>query len=237
MSIFEDNSEALKEMLGNMFRVGVVHSINPVKCTARVTFPDDDEIVSHDLQILHRNTYRNKDYNMPDIGEDVLCLFLSSGLAEGFILGSVYAGEITPTENTEDKRTVVFSDGSRFSYDRKTHQFDAQIEGTTIKANRQDIEVNTPNDVKVTAANTVTITGTNNVIVNTKNATVNSETAYILNTQSATVNAPAITLNGNVQVTGTLTAAIDVIADRISLVNHTHTGNVGAPTSPPIKPQ
>lgn len=221
MDFLGENEEIL-DLLKSIIRVGEIHSVNHANATARVHFPDDDDLVSYDMQILHRNTLKNKDYNMPDIGEDVLCLCLPSGLASGFILGSVYAGDITPPENDGDKRTVIFDDGSRFSYDRKTHQFDAQIEQTTIMANRQSVTVNTPVSVEVTAAN--------NVTVNTNTATVNATAAYVLN-------APAITLNGNVEVTGTLTAATDVIADRISLVNHQHNGNQGAPTSPPIKPQ
>lgn len=235
----------IQEFLNNLIRIGKVSSVNYQKGTARVYFPDDDGIVSYDLPVLHRNALKNKDYNMPDIDERVLCLFLSSGVETGFILGSIYTDIVPTPESTGDKRTVVFEDGSRFSYDRKTHQFDGQIEGTTIKANRQDIEINTPHDVKVTtannvevtAANAVTITGTNNVTVNTKTAIVNAETAYTLNTQTATLNAPAITLNGDVAVTGKMIVAVDVIADRISLVNHTHNGNLGAPTSAPIKPQ
>lgn len=236
MDFFGENEEIL-DLLKSIIRVGEIHSVNYENATARVHFPDDDELVSYDMQILHRNTLKNKDYNMPDIGEDVLCLCLPSGLASGFILGSVYAGNITPPESIGDKRTVIFEDGSRFSYDRKIHQFDAQIESTTVMVNRQDIVINTPHDVTITAANAVNVTGVNNVTVNTKIATVNATAAYILNTASATLNAPAITLNGNVQVSGTLTAGKDVIADRISLINHVHNGNQGSPTSAPLKPQ
>lgn len=147
----------IQEFLNNLIRIGKVSSVNYQKGTARVYFPDDDGIVSYDLPVLHRNALKNKDYNMPDIDERVLCLFLSSGVETGFILGSIYTDIVPTPESTGDKRTVVFEDGSRFSYDRRTHQFDAQIEQTQIRANRKIITVDTPLDVAITAANEVSV--------------------------------------------------------------------------------
>lgn len=213
MGLFDDGNE-IRELLNNLIRIGRVSTVDYQKGTARVVFPDDDDVVSYDLPVLHRNALKNKDYNMPDIDERVLCLFLPSGVATGFILGSVYTDAVPPPETTGNYRTVVFADGTRVRYDRDKHELTAEIEGTKITANRKDVLVNTPNDVIVSAANNVTA-----------------------NAKTATLNAPAITLNGDVQVTGKLTAAVDVIADRISLVNHVHTGNLGASTSTPIKPQ
>lgn len=150
-------NDEIQELLNNLIRIGKVSSVNYQKGTARVYFPDDDEIVSYDLPILHRNALKNKDYNMPDIDERVLCLFLSSGVETGFILGSIYTDTVPTPESTGDKRTVVFEDGSRFSYDRKTHQFEAQIEGTQIRTNRKLVTIDTPLDVAITAGNDVTV--------------------------------------------------------------------------------
>ena len=99
---------------------------------------------------------------MPDIGEDVLCVFLPNGTVEGFIIGSFYAGEIKPPEKTGDKRTVVFSDGARFSYDRKTHQFDVEIEQTKITATAAGVKISAPAitfDGNVRVNGTLTATG------------------------------------------------------------------------------
>lgn len=150
MNIFEGNDN-LKEAMAEMFRVGVVNSINPANGTARVIFPDDDDVVSYDLQVLHRNTYRNKDYNMPDVGEDVLCIFLANGVADGFIIGSIYAGDRKPPEITEDKRTVVFSDDTKVSYDRELHNLSVEMQGTKITANRKMVTIDTPLEVAITA--------------------------------------------------------------------------------------
>ena len=42
------------------------------------------------------------------------------------------------------------------------------------------------------------------------------------------------TQTGNQNVTGTVTVSTDVVAASVSLVNHVHLGNLGAPTSPPL---
>ena len=48
------------------------------------------------------------------------------------------------------------------------------------------------------------------------------------------ITAPTSTFNGDVQVNGTLTATVDCISGNVSGKLHTHTGNLGNPTSPPI---
>ena len=52
-------------------------------------------------------------------------------------------------------------------------------------------------------------------------------------TVATTVTAPTITINGNVVVNGSITATGEVIGKGIALSTHTHTGNLGNPTSAP----
>lgn len=134
--LFENDSAM--EFLKSIIRIGEVSSVDAAKGTARVVFDDFDAVVSYDLQVVCRNTFSNRDYVMPDIGEDVLCVFLPTGTEAGFVLGSVYAGEVTPPENTIDKRTTEFADGARFSYDRAAHEFTGAIgEDTAIVSNTE----------------------------------------------------------------------------------------------------
>lgn len=212
----------INEILNQIIKIGEVSTIDPARGTARVVFDDDDSIVSYDLQVVQRNTYENKDYAMPDIGEDVLCVFLPCGSEDGFILGSVYAGEITPPESDGNKRTVVFSDGTKISYDRKTHTLTATIGGTSITADQQNVNV--------------VCSGTADIQAGTVNATADS----------ATVTAPTINLTGDVNITGNVsvsgdvsttggvTATGDVMAmGAISLASHTHKDSNNKPTTPP----
>lgn len=212
----------INEILNQLIKIGEVSTIDPARGTARVTFGDDDSLVSYDLQVLQRNTLHNKDYAMPDIGEDVVCLFLPCGSEDGFILGSVYAGEITPPESDSDQRTVVFSDGTRINYDRKLHKLTATIGKTSIVADQQNVNV--------------VCDGTADIQAGTVNATANA----------ATVKASTIKLTGDVTIDGTLSVSGDVTAQSnvtatgdvmamgaISLASHMHKDSLNKPTTPP----
>ena len=62
-------------MESDSIRIGEVVALNPVACTCRVVFDDDDSLNSYDLPVMQRCTYDNHDYQMPDIGEDVVVAF------------------------------------------------------------------------------------------------------------------------------------------------------------------
>ena len=105
----------------NWIRIGEVSSVDPAKCTARVVFDDEDGYVSDDLPIVQRNTQSTKDYWLPAVGEDVVCLFLPCGEEDGFILGSFYADEIKPPTSSETKRYTEYPDGTVVEYDWVAH--------------------------------------------------------------------------------------------------------------------
>ena len=115
--------------LSSLIRIGEVTSIDPASCTARVTFDDDDGFTSYDLPVIQPNTLKNRDYRMPDIGEDAVCIFLPAGTSEGFIIGSVYAGGGSPPTGRGDVRVVEFEDGTVVSYDRSSHVLKADVKG------------------------------------------------------------------------------------------------------------
>lgn len=206
--------DALATKLGSIIRLGEVSSVNAEKGTACVVFDDDDGVVSAELPVLHRNTFSNKDYAMPDVGEDVLCLFLPNGMEDGFILGSIYAGEVTPPESTIDKRTVVFSDDTRVSYDRAEHVLTVSIGDTTIEANGDSVRIGAASDVTIKGA--ITLDG--DVKVTGK-----------------------VDADGDVSTSGKLTAAGDIAttggdvvsATLVHLSTHKHpTAALGSPSAP-----
>lgn len=89
-----DISVALK----NLIRDGIVSSTDPATMTARVTFPDRDDLVSYPLEVLSHGSQDNKHYWMPGVGEQVLCLFLpqDNNLSQGYILGTTYNAKVSP---------------------------------------------------------------------------------------------------------------------------------------------
>jgi phage baseplate assembly protein V len=108
-------------LLKNIVRVGSISSIQPSKCTARVAFEDQENVVSYELPILVRGSLENQDYWMPGLGEQVVCLFLPSGNAQGFILGSFYSEADKPPVTDPNKRHIRFSDGTFIEYNLETH--------------------------------------------------------------------------------------------------------------------
>jgi phage baseplate assembly protein gpV len=67
----------------NLIRVGVVSSVNSSTGSARVTFSDRSNLVSSELLVMK--------YAWPvEPGEHVLCIFLPTGNAAGFVLGAYY---------------------------------------------------------------------------------------------------------------------------------------------------
>lgn len=221
MSLF-DNEEALGR-LNDMIKVGEVSSINPARGTARVVFDDDDSIVSFDLPILQRNTLNTKDFHSVNVGEDVLCLFLPSGPEEGFILGSFYAGEITPPETTEKRRTTVFEDGTVVQYDMAAHTLTVLIDGTSVVFDRQSGTITVPSAYTVNCT-TAVVNASDSVKIDTPATNITGT----LTVDGLITGKGGLSISGGsggaaATVTGTLKTTGDVVAGSISLQGHTHT--------------
>lgn len=235
MDLFnEDNT---REILKSLIKIGEVSSVNYANGTARVVFDDDDSIVSNDLPVLQTNTLQNKDHALPDVGEDVVCLFLPSGNEEGFILGAVYAGEVQPAETSKDIRSVAFADGTEIKYDRAAHLLSVKIDGTTITANRENVNIDTPKEVNVKGGQTVNVEGgqtvnveggqavnvkggqtvniTGGTVINLAAPSVNltmGSTTMKLNGAKATIEASNIEVKGALTVTGNMTTTGNITA-------------------------
>lgn len=224
----------------SLIKIGEVSSIDSAKCTARVVFDDEDSIVSYDLPVLQRNTLKNHDFAMPDVGEDAIVLFFGEGQEDGVILGSIYAGEVTPPESTENRRTVVFDDETRVCYDRQEHKLTVTIEGTEIVFNRQDGTITVPNAVTINCT-TATVKASSSVTLDTPKTDITgvlNVTGLITGKGGLAVSGgggAAVTVSGNMNLEGQIDASSDVVAGGISLVNHKHQEQGdGSPTSPPL---
>lgn len=102
-------------------QTGTVSDIDEKTAQVRVSLPECDNLRTHWLQVLQRNTQNNKDYWLPDIGEQVEVLLDENG-EDGIVLGAVYSSVDAPPVASLDKRYVQFSDQAMFDYDRTTHR-------------------------------------------------------------------------------------------------------------------
>lgn len=123
-------------IIKNLSRIGVVSSVNVAKMTARVRFIDRDDIESYDLHLLNRGSKTFKDYWIPAIDEQVLCLYIPNtggrGAGEGWVLGSWFSDEDTPVQIGETIRRVDFGDGSFIEHDRASGNLTLHATGDVI---------------------------------------------------------------------------------------------------------
>ena len=78
--------------LCNFFFVGIVTDVNPAEGTVIVTRPDKNDRTTAALKVIQRGTCKTKDYWMPAVNDQVLCLVLPNvsgkGPGEGYVLGA-----------------------------------------------------------------------------------------------------------------------------------------------------
>ncbi|EBN8057012.1 phage baseplate assembly protein V [Salmonella sp. NW805] len=227
-------------MNGVIFATGTVSAIDPVNVRARVRLPDHDNLRTWWLDVMQNNTYKNKDYCMPDVGEQVKVLMTPDGV-EGVILGAVYSGKDTPVISDPDRRRTDFADGTFVEYDRKNN---AMAIGGAIKT----LTITTHSDITLQTDTQVTVIAQNSATVKTQKATIDSpETEITGNTtikknllvEGSITGKGGMSISGGsggaaATITGSLTATGDISAGGTSLKRHEHPkGHNGAPTGPP----
>lgn len=104
----------VERALRGMVRTGTVSAVYPERDTARVTFDDKDSTSSPELHIMHRFSGKNKDYWVPDIGDQAVCLFANNdkNFSTGWILGSYFTDKQPPQAASADVMRLDFADGS-----------------------------------------------------------------------------------------------------------------------------
>lgn len=130
-----------------LIRVGTVSSVNAAAGTVRVAFAAQDELVTYEMPVITRGSKNNKDYWLPDVDEQVLCLFLPNtsgrGVCDGFVLGTFYSSVDAPVENSGDVHAVKYGDGTIIKHDRSTGK----------------LTINATGDIDIIAGGNVTING------------------------------------------------------------------------------
>ncbi|AKL95021.1 phage baseplate assembly protein V [Clostridium aceticum] len=141
--MFDDiDSKKVISILMNIIRVGTVHSVDEVKGTVKVSFQDKDKIVSNDLPILDR------EYDLPKVGQQALCLFLPNGIQEGFCLRSFYSNVNPPPVQDKNLYHKAFGDGTCIEYDKINKEL-------TIKA-AGDLKIISSGDILIEADGNLT---------------------------------------------------------------------------------
>ena len=168
------------------------------------------------------------DHSVPEIGTKVLILAIGNDLNSLVYLGSLY-------KNTDSTPSGGGYTGSFGIYTAKGEFIGVDKISRTLQLIYEGhINIDRILDATINVKDFITVTCTN-ATVNATNTTVNSD--------SSTINASTMTINAETTINGTTTINGDVtingnesvigIAHAINYDAHTHTGNLGAPTSPP----
>lgn len=114
----------------NLIKIGQVNSVNPSQGTVQVLFPDKDDLVSNDLPML------NHEYNMPNVGDQVLCLFLGNGLETGVCLGSFYSEVSPPPANKKEIYKKQLDKDTYLEYNKNTKLLKMNVDSVEIEINQ-----------------------------------------------------------------------------------------------------
>lgn len=218
--------DQIHDLLAQSIRLGTVTARDAatlrvqVRCADTVTAP----LVTDWLPVLVPRACGDCQYDLPDVGDRVLCLFLPHGREAGFVLGSFYSGSAPPVTNG-DKWHRAFKDGTWLEYDRAAHKLIATVKG----------------DVDITADGSLTAKVKGNVTV-TADGALTAEAEGAVSVSSAAqidLTAPAMNLGGSgggtqAAMQGTFRLQDgDIIVEGISFLGHVHScphgGTTGAP--------
>lgn len=107
-----------------LIKEGIVTAVYPETHEVRCEFPDKDGLISGPLPVLTTCAFGDRVYNMPDVGDSVVCLFASNAdtTGTGFVIGSRFNDKAPPNANSIDITRTDYKDGSFIQYDRKKNE-------------------------------------------------------------------------------------------------------------------
>ncbi|WJY16818.1 phage baseplate assembly protein V [Pectobacteriaceae bacterium CE90] len=190
---------------------GTVSAVDPATVRARVRLPELDNMRTGWLDVVQRNTRNNKDYWLPDVGEQVKVLLDEHG-EDGVILGSVYSSVDTPPVNNPDVRGTTHADGGAFYYDRQTHTL-------TISGGIEHIVIECAADVTVRTQK-VTLNATETEV--TGNMLVKGRLTYQGGLAGSGGSGAAAVIQGNVSVDGNIDATGSIMDTGGNSNHHSH---------------
>lgn len=186
-------------------KTGIIQSINYENCTVTATFEEDDTYSLEDLQVPQIN---NRSYLIPKVKDTGIFIFDEDD--RGFLMKCVYSeSQMPPT----DKNDLI-----------------VDFEGTILKIDLESKVISIETDLDINAkCNSFSAEAAENITVKAKKIILDGEVESTKSLKIAEdIDAKNINASMNVK------ASTDVTVGTISLKLHTHTGNMGTPTSPPI---
>lgn len=146
-----ENNFAISELqrkLANIVRIGVVKEIDYEKAKVRVKIGD---IVTDYLPWITSRAGEERSWLPPSINEQVVILSPLGELSLGVVLAGIYQQNYSAPENSEMINSLVFQDGTKFTYDKEKHHLEIEVaDKITLKAGESSIEM-TKGSIKLKA--------------------------------------------------------------------------------------
>lgn len=196
-------------MLLNLVRKGTVIAVDHAGEVCRVECGELQTNWIHWLALAAGDT---RDWNPPEVGEQVLVLSPGGEMADGVALRGISSEDRPAPSHKPSTHTRLYPDGAVIEYDHETHGLTATLPngGTVLLIAPQSVEVHTT-------------------------------VATIVASDLVTINAPRTELTGDLHVAGAIgagkniTTPADVKAGAVSLAAHKHMEQGdGKPTGGPI---
>jgi len=137
----------------NLIRVGKVSSIDYDKGTVRVLLEDKNNIVTGNLP------YLSFEYEMPEVGESVLCLFLGNGTSRGVCLGRYFYLQDLPAQSGKDIYFKQFLREASLKYDRGSKTLTIDGKTNVVINGAENVDIKGATSAKLEGSSSVTIEG------------------------------------------------------------------------------
>ncbi len=212
----------------NIIKYGTVTEIKADTAQVKVAFKESGDVVSYYMPVLQSFAGKNNAYIMPSVDDTVVCLISPRGEA-GVVVGSIYTGINKPLISDENKYNITFEDESSIEYDKKESILKADIKGSAEIIIDKSITITITEDKEISAKN-IKITAESEINIECKTANIKADS-------EANIEAGTVNLKGSKVNVGE-NAARGILHEGLIdwLSTHTHTGNMGSPTSPPVAP-
>lgn len=127
---------------GAVLRWGTVTGVDEKAGSARVQIDDAENIVTMPLRVLQQRTLKDQHQELPDLGEQVVCLFAGQGFEQGVILGAVYSTKDPSPGKPPHVWYRRFEDGTELEYDRQEHLLRISVNGDMAITASGEIRIN-----------------------------------------------------------------------------------------------
>lgn len=190
MGYFDPNKTGKDQRFNNALRVGRVSDVVSDEGTLalRVVFPDKENVISKPLQLIQQSGGARRSYNVPKIGQSVLCGMLANGDSDGFVIGPFYTTADPPPITDPNRQYTEFADGTKVEFNEATKTMSVDAQGP--------INIKTAGPATIEAAGEITI----------KAPTIRLDAANVIITGSLSVEGGAggdvVTIQGQIRHQG-----------------------------------